>query len=39
MSQIRAFELLTVQLGIDTTEFHLQWFTSLRDRIAEGRLP
>lgn len=39
VSQIRAFELLTVQLGIDTTEFHLQWFTSLRERIAEGRLP
>lgn len=39
MGQIRTFELLTLQLGIDTTEFHLQWFISLRDRIAEGRLP
>lgn len=34
IEQIHRFEMLTLQLGIDSTAFYLDWFCSLRNRIS-----
>lgn len=37
-SDIRAYELLTVEFGLASTTFNLEWFRETRRRIAAGEL-
>jgi len=36
IEQIHTFEMLTLQLGIDSTAFHIQWFRQLRNKLASA---
>ncbi|MBP2622629.1 PadR family transcriptional regulator [Streptococcus oricebi] len=36
IQQIGYFEFMTLQLGIDTMKFHLDWFRKLREKIQQG---
>jgi len=34
IEQIHTFEMLTLQLGIDSTAFYIQWFRQLRNKLT-----
>ena len=36
IKSIALFGTLTLQLGIDSTKFHINWFESLRDKLEKG---